>query len=66
MSHELRNPLNSMQAQKVKNNYLLNQLKQFSEKLERDLKDEMQNIMLKLDGSNEIYNSSTDVMVYLI
>jgi hypothetical protein len=55
-----------MQAQKVKNNYLLNQLKQFSEKLGRDLKDEMQNIMLKLDGSNEIYNSSTDLMVYLI
>ena len=66
MSHELRNPLNSMCAQKVKVSYILKQLKEFALKLKSDLKTEVEKLINKLGESNEINNSSTDIMVYII
>ena len=66
MSHELRNPLNSMCAQKVKVSCILKQLKEFSSKLKSDYKNEIEKLISKLDESYELNNSSTDIMVYLI
>ena len=66
MSHELRNPLNSICAQKVKVSYILKQLQEFSQKLKSDLKNEVEKLISKLGESNNINNSSTDIMVYII
>tara|TARA_B110000285_G_C14831723_1_gene471185 strand:- start:323 stop:547 length:225 start_codon:yes stop_codon:yes gene_type:complete len=68
VSHELRNPLNSLLAQNIEKQALYQQLMKLikNSKLDEQIKLLMVEILLKLIKGSKVQTSSADLMEFLI